>query len=90
MSASPCERSPSLSSAVYWPDTQNGSLFRCLLQPMDLDDVLSSQDSEDEVDEEELRSVDENVAVCTRLICDLFCVQMLPNYMSFFVFMFLA
>jgi hypothetical protein len=56
---------------------------------MDLDDVLSSRDSEDEVDEEELRSVDEKVVVCTLLVY-VFCVQMLPNYMSFFVLLFLA
>lgn len=56
---------------------------------MDLDDVLSSRDSEDEVDEEELRSMDEKVAVCTRLV-SVFCVQVLPNFMSFFVLLFLA
>jgi hypothetical protein len=43
---------------------QDGRLFCCLLQPMDLDDVLSSRDSEDEVDEEELQQVDLKVAGC--------------------------
>jgi hypothetical protein len=51
--------------------------------------VLSSRDSEDEVDKEELRSVDAKVAVCTRLV-SVFYVQILPNYMSFFVLLFLA
>jgi hypothetical protein len=40
---------------------------------MDLDDVLSSRDSEDKVDEEELQSVDEKVACCTRLVSWILC-----------------
>jgi hypothetical protein len=51
-----------------------GRLFWCLLQPMDLDDVLSSRDSEDEVDEEELQQVDLKVAGSTLASC-VFCIS---------------